>query len=98
MCQHLSIICFPLLDTSFRWEKVNHFRIIFVIIGIADMVELAPMLHNFAIELHIRQSLLSKFRIHQPLQVIKVTRHPKTSRLLLLELLIQKKGFLKECP
>lgn len=96
--QHLAIVGFPFLQASFRREELNESRIVLVIIGIPDMVELAAMLHNLAIQLLIRECHLSELCVHQSFKVVQVTSHSETSRLRLLEFLIQQECFLQECP
>ena len=50
--------------------------IILVIVSISHMIEFPPVFHYLAIQIAICQSGLAKFRVHQPLQVIKMTAHP----------------------
>ena len=53
------------------------------------------MFDNIGIHFRIGQSLLPEIRIHQPFQIIQMSRHPLDARILFLELLMQQKCLLQ---
>lgn len=70
-------------------------RMVRPIINSSDRIEYTSMFDNISIHFRICQSLLSEIRIHQPLQIIQMPRHPLDARILFLELLMQQKCLLQ---